>query len=188
MISEPMSAAAARPVSLHEIVRDSPAAHRPVARALADLATHDAPLHPGREPEASSFAATAAAFRAIDEACRPTGGLACGDDLARLLEDRSGGDFVTLARMLSTREVFGLRWRGTFWIPIFQFDLRDLSLKPVPKSVRDALGRSFDDWELAGWFTSPNLWLRGRAPVGLLDSDPLAVLEAARADRFVVEG
>lgn len=95
---------------------------------------------------------------------------------------------MTLARMLSAGEVFGLRWRGSIWIPMFQFDLTDLSSKSVVQTVRMALGRSFDDWELASWFTSPNLWLQGRRPVDLLDSDSPSVLEAARADRFVTEG
>jgi hypothetical protein len=188
MISEPISVGDGRPASLRETLRNQSAARRRVAPVVASAAAHDADLDHGSGPDASRFAAMAVAFRSIDEACQPTGGLACGDDLARLLEARSGGDFVTLARMLGAHEVFGLRWRGTFWIPIFQFDLIDLSVKPAPQTVRNELGRCFDDWELASWFTSPNLWLQGRTPVDLLDSDSPSVLEAARADRFVVEG
>jgi Protein of unknown function (DUF2384) len=127
-------------------------------------------------------------FRSIDTACRATGGLASSDDLATLFESRGVGDFMALARMVGANDVFGFSWSDTFWIPLFQFDLSDLSLKRTPQKARTELGRNFDDWELATWFTSPNVWLQNRAPVDLLDSDSQSVLDAARAERFVVEG
>ena len=140
------------------------------------------------QEQRSSPIGTESAFRSIDARCRATGGLACGDALSRLLGSQCGGNFVTLARMVSADKVFGFPWRDVFWVPVFQFDLSDLSLKRTPQEVRTELGRNFDGWELATWFTSPNVWLQDRPPVDLLDSDSLSVLKAARADRFVVEG
>ena len=71
---------------------------------------------------------------------------------------------------------------------MFQFDLRDLSTKHGPRQVLNELGTAFDGWELAVWFVQPNSWLNDRSPVDLLNTQLSAVLEAARADRFIVTG
>jgi hypothetical protein len=42
--------------------------------------------------------------------------------------------------------------------------------------------------EIAQWFCSPNEWLSRRMPAQVLLEDLPAVLEAARAERFVVRG
>jgi len=127
-------------------------------------------------------------FLALNAACRPTGGLARGDDLARLLADHRFGDFVSLAGLIDSGEIFGFEWRHYFWIPMFQFELRDLSSKPGARQVREELAPAFDGWPLATWFGDPNAWLSARRPVDLLDSDLPAVLDAARADRFIAAG
>lgn len=54
-------------------------------------------------------------FVAMQALYRSSGGIACGDDLARLLEDHRCGDFVSLQRLLSSHEIFGFEWRGTVW-------------------------------------------------------------------------
>jgi hypothetical protein len=132
-------------------------------------------------PSAQGFAALRAAYL-------PTGGIAHGDDLARLLEDRQLGGFVSLGRLLVLGGVFSFEWQGSFWIPMFQFELRDLSLKPGPRQVLAELMPLFSGWSLAAWFVRPNSWLNDQIPVDLLDLNLPAVLEAARADRFVVAG
>jgi len=119
---------------------------------------------------------------------RRTGGLARGDDLARLLEDRQLGDFVSLARLIASGDVFGFEWQTMFWVPMFQFELNDLSLRWNAHSVAAELSGVFDGWRLAAWFAQPNSWLDDRSPVDLLNSDLTAVREAARADRFVAKG
>lgn len=124
-------------------------------------------------------------FRALCSAYRNSGGMLRGDDLARLLEDHRCGDFVSLARFITRHEIFAFDWRDSVWVPMFQFDLRDLSIRPVPQRVLAELGGVFDGWGLASWFAQPNAWLRGARPVDLLDTDPAHVLRAARADRFV---
>lgn len=132
-------------------------------------------------PSSRGFAALLATFRA-------TGGTAKGDDLARLLEDHGIGDFVGLARLIAADDVFGFEWRGTLWIPMFQFELRDLSIKPAARAVLAELGAEFDGWARAAWFAQPNCWLHDRAPVNLLDTDLAEVLGAARTDRFIAAG
>ena len=45
-------------------------------------------------------------FATLRSAFRASGDLARGDDLARLLEDRHCGDFVTLPKLIVSRDVF----------------------------------------------------------------------------------
>ncbi len=71
---------------------------------------------------------------------------------------------------------------------MFQFELRDLSVKPGPRRVLAELKPVFDDWGLAVWFVQPNSWLQTMRPLDLLDSDLTGVLEAARTDRFIAAG
>lgn len=135
----------------------------------------------GEVPSSSGFAALLAAFRA-------TGGTARGDDVARLLEDHGIGDFIGLARLIAGAEVFGFEWRNTLWIPMFQFELRDLSVKPAARLLLEALGDGFEGWSCAAWFARPNSWLNQRAPVDLVATHLDEVLEAARTDRFIAVG
>lgn len=117
-----------------------------------------------------------------------SGGLTRGDTLGRLLDDWRCGDFISLARLIASNEIFSFKWHGQSWVPMFQFELRDLSVKPGPSRVVAELKLSFDDWGTAAWFIEPNSWLHAKRPVDLVDSDPADVLEAARADRFIAAG
>ena len=143
---------------------------------------------PGAARDGTPAAARSAAFAALVNAFRASGGTARGDDLARLLEDHQQGDFVSLARLIASGHVFGFDWRGVLWIPMFQYDLRTLSIRPGPHQVLAELAGAFEGWALASWFAQPNAWLGDRKPVDLLDSDLAGVLQAARADRFIAAG
>ena len=125
-------------------------------------------------------------FVSLCESCRSSGGIVGGDDLARLLEDRHIGDFVSLGRCIASGEVFGFEWRGCTWVPMFQFEPIDLSIRSVLVPVISAFGRGLDGWALAAWFTRPNDLLNKLRPVDVLDSNPSGVLNAARADRLSV--
>lgn len=129
-----------------------------------------------------------AAFTSMRAAFRPTGGLARGDDLARLLEDQGRGEALDLARLIVLRELFCFEWGDVHWVPMFQFNLRDLSVQPGPRRLYAELGTVFDGWALALWYAQPNAWLHGERPVNRLATDFDAVLDAARADRFVAAG
>jgi hypothetical protein len=121
-------------------------------------------------------------------AFRASGGTARGDDLARMMEDLHRVDYLSLARLVASARVFAFEFRGTYWIPMFQFDLRSLALRPGPQQVLAELAAEFDGWALATWFAQPNCWLDGAAPVDLLESNLAAVLVAARTDRFIAVG
>lgn len=135
----------------------------------------------GSVPSDRDFVAMRAAYRA-------TGGVARGDDLARLLEDRGLDGRASLPGLVDGGALFGFEWRRYFWIPMFQFELHDLSIKTAPQQVLAELAAEFDGWNLAAWFAQPNSWLRERRPVDVLDSNLPAVLGAARADRFIAAG
>ncbi len=126
-------------------------------------------------PESHSFVGMLAAFR-------PTGGTARGDDLARLLAEHQRGDFVSLARCMASGEIFSFCWRGCTWIPMFQFDLKDLSIRFRPLQIREELPGFYSGWEQAAWFARGHYLLDGRSPVDLLDSDFSRVIEAARCE------
>ena len=127
-------------------------------------------------------------FVSLCASCRDSGGIVGGDDLARLLEDRRIGDCANLGRCIASGEVFGFERRGCTWIPMFQFELLDLSTRSVLVPVVWAFGRVLDGWALALWFTRPNDLLNKLRPVDVLDSNRFGVLNAARADRLNVTG
>jgi hypothetical protein len=129
-----------------------------------------------------------AGFAAMQSAFRASGGLARGDDLVRWLQGHSNGDLASLAKLIVTAELFSFEWRDTFWVPMFQFDLNDLSIKRGPRKVLVELATEFDSWNLAAWFAQPNSWLSNARPVDLLDHNLAAVLRAARADRLIAAG
>ena len=95
-------------------------------------------------------------FTALLSAFRATGGTARGDDVARLLKDHGVGDFIGLAKLIAKGDVFGFAWRQELWIPMFQFELRDLSVKPATQQVLAALRRGLDGWTRAMWLARPN--------------------------------
>lgn len=61
-----------------------------------------------------------------------------------------------------------------------------------PRAALTAVARelqpAFTDAELLAWLTEPNPWLGHRAPLNLLPRGLDEVLQAARADRFVLRG
>jgi len=120
-------------------------------------------------------------FIALLEAFRATGGTAPGDILGRLLEEHQVGDAVSLAKLIYTGQAFGFEWRDNLWIPMFQFDAKDLALKASAQSVRAELPSLWSGWTLASWFAGPNARLDGCRPADVLDAEFNAVLGAARS-------
>lgn len=116
---------------------------------------------------------------------RATGGIANGDEFAQLLKDRQHGDFVSLTQLIVLRKVFGFAWRNTFWVPMFQFELRDMTIRTEIRPILVELAQVLDNWSIATWFIQPNSSLIDRKPVDLLDSDFPGVLDAAHAASFV---
>jgi hypothetical protein len=125
-------------------------------------------------------------FIALLDAFRASGGTVPGEIIGRLLEDHQAGN-ASLAKRLYTGQVFGFEWRSSLWIPMFQFDAKDLSIKPGPQQVRAELPSLWPGWMLASWFAAPNARLDVRRPVDLLDSDLYAALLAARSWQSVTQ-
>ena len=127
-------------------------------------------------------------FTAMLRAMRETGGLMRGHELADLLVQRGAGDAACLTRWIVERQLLSFDWRGKLWIPMFQFELAGMRLKSEVRHIAAELAPAFDDWSLALWFATPNSWLQERLPAEALEDDFPAVLQAARADRFVALG
>jgi len=127
-------------------------------------------------------------FVTMLRAFRETGGLLRGDEVADLLVQKGTGDVSRLARWIVTRQVLSFEWRGELWIPMFQFNRRDMGLKNETRHIAGELAPAFDNWALALWFATPNTWLGDRLPAVAIDDDFSAVLQAARTDRYVAMG
>jgi hypothetical protein len=127
-------------------------------------------------------------FLEMGRAFRATGGLVGGDDLARRLRRHSDQPISTLARWIVERRAVSLAWQAQTMLPVFQFDMSDMTLRPAVIAAVDELKDVFDDWDLALWFARPNAWLFDCAPVDVIAVDGPAVVDAARADRFIAHG
>lgn len=119
-------------------------------------------------------------FITMLEAFRATGGTARAEIVGQLLQDRHAGDTVSLAKLLNSGQLFGFEWRASLWIPMFQFDAGDLSLKAGVQRVRAELPPLWSGWTLASWFAAPNERFGGRNAADTIDLDLTAVVQAAR--------
>lgn len=119
---------------------------------------------------------------------RRCGGVATPDQLAGLVRPHRAEPVTTVLRWLAQRSIVGLSGHGQLLIPLCQFDRATMQPRPDIAPVLRELADAFDDWEIVSWLVEPNDWLDKRAPVDCLDGDPHAVLQAARADRFIAGG
>ena len=142
----------------------------------------------GGPPCAMTTVSSRLAFDAMVDVYKTCGGTARADDLAMLLEQRRVGDFVSVARQIVSRDIFSFEWQNHIWVPMFQFNPVDMSVKQEVRRVAHELAAVLDNWTLSQWFIEPNAWLNGKRPVHLMDNQFSSVLGAARADRFVAEG
>lgn len=123
-----------------------------------------------------------AAFIALLNAYRTTGGLMRGEDLAGLQIARGSGDLSSLARSIVSGEILCFDWNQTIWVPAFQLDRDSLTPGSSMRRVLAELSGAFDGWSAAHWFVAPNARLRECTPIELLGAQLEAVLDAARAD------
>jgi len=125
-------------------------------------------------------------FIAICAACRGSGGIARGTELAQCLRARGGAPHPGLEALIVGGQVFSFEWNHAWWVPMFQFGPQRGPLpRPAVAVVLAELEPVYDGWALALWFTHPNAWLAGQQPLALLDSALPEVVAAARADRFI---
>lgn len=126
-------------------------------------------------------------FIAFLEAFRATGGTAPAPILANLLEQHQVGTSVSLAKLVYSGKIFCFQWRGNDWIPMFQFNACDLTLKANAQQIRKELPSSLMGWARAFWFATPNPCLDGQSPANVLDADIKSVLRAAQNCESVIQ-
>ena len=122
------------------------------------------------------------------DAFNDIGGIVNGDALVTLLRGRTQQPISLLARWIVQREVLSFPWHSQTLLPLFQFDLVSLFLRPGVPQVIAELRQACDDVELVDWFARPNAWLQDDTPARRFEVDLPAVLQAARAQRFVALG
>ncbi len=126
-------------------------------------------------------------FLAMMAAFRHSGGLLGGDELALRLQAQRGCGYAELARWIVGRKVFSFAWNHDFWLPAFQFDLRDMSIKPGIEPLMAELGDVMDGLSIGQWFVERNSELQGQSPHEAMDQRWPAVFQAARLQRFVLK-
>jgi hypothetical protein len=127
-------------------------------------------------------------FIATLDSYRDTGGLASVQEVVTLFKRCKGSDLTTLASLIAGKKVICFGWEARVWLPLFQFNRVDMTPHIGLGQVLAQLSSVFSAWELANWFAQPNPWLGDRTPAARLGWNLPAVLNAARADRFVVDG
>lgn len=116
---------------------------------------------------------------------RGSGGLARLSEVAELCARRGGPDLSVLSASLARKEIICVEWQSEGWLPLFQFDPVNMTIRPQIEPVVAELSCIYSPWDLAFWFSQPNPWLACRTPADSLLTDLATVLQAARADRFV---
>lgn len=115
---------------------------------------------------------------------RNSGGLARLQQLGRYGSNGIEVDPNTIAASISRREVICFEWQEHAWLPLFQFDVRDMTPLPQLKAIMSELTTVLDPWGQALWFSKPNPWLCDRAPADAMLTEFNAVYHAAQADRL----
>jgi hypothetical protein len=124
-------------------------------------------------------------FDAMLAAYMWSGGIGRQQDVAHRLEADQGASPSSLQNLINSNAVFAFDWRGSLWLPMFQFQQPDMYVKPQSRRVLAELAGVFDGWSMAVWYLQQNSWLDNRRPIDLIDRHPSAVLSAARGDRFI---
>lgn len=86
------------------------------------------------------------------------------------------------SRLRRERRLFGVRYRGQYLHPAFQFDPNTGQLLMGLPCVLRWLPEEPDGWAAAFWFYQPSLHLGGDKPARVLARDPIAVARAAEKD------
>lgn len=127
-------------------------------------------------------------FETMCRAFSGHGGFVGADELVERFRFVVDQPLSRLARWIASRSAISISWRAQTLIPAFQFTTVGVSIRPSCTDVLQELRDVFDEWELALWFASPNAWLGNAIPVDVLEGSRPAVLQAARADRFIARG
>jgi hypothetical protein len=126
-------------------------------------------------------------YLAMELAYARHGGLVEGNDVARRLRRRSSQPISLLAHWIVERNIVSFHWRGRLLVPDFQFEAPEMMPRPEVARILSELTPFLDDWDVALWFSRPNAWIDDQSPIDVIASNPNAVLQAARADRYIAK-
>jgi hypothetical protein len=132
--------------------------------------------------------ARAAEYRQMQRGFQATGGLTDSQGLMRWGWRESEQPISRLARGIVDRELVHVEWQGCLWLPLFQFQLPLLAVRPAVRDAMAELRGDFDDWDLALGFATPHALLGGRSPAADALDGHRELVHVARADRFLLRG
>jgi hypothetical protein len=116
-------------------------------------------------------ATKASQFAAMAKAYGPMPGMASSHDVVWRLQRHHDQPISVLAHWIVERRVIALEWQSQMLLPLFQFQLSDMSLcEPVVQVIHE-LSEVLDGWDLALWFALPNPWLQSASPVRTVEHD-----------------
>jgi len=121
-------------------------------------------------------------------ALRVRGGMLPADEVALRMRPHYDQPISQLARWIVRRAIVVVPAKACTLVPLFQFDQMRMTVKVEVSAALAELVSVFDDLEVATWFVEPNRWLGGLAPVEGLRQGLVAMLQAARTDRFIARG
>ena len=105
-----------------------------------------------------------------------------------MFKNQGGNDLAVLASWIVARKVINFEWQSKIWLPLFRFNLVDMTLQPGLSEVLGELTAIHDDWEIATWFSLPNPWLANCAPADTLAVAAQEVQNAAFNERYAAAG
>lgn len=108
-------------------------------------------------------------------------GLLTSAEVAELAGSRAKNRAALANRWTKEGRVFAVPHGGRLLWPGFQFDAQGQP-RPVVAEILESFEDEPSPWAVALWFTSHTGWLDGRRPVDLLETEPGAAVEAARAE------
>lgn len=115
-------------------------------------------------------------------AYRPSGGLARINEVIGMTRGVCRDDVGRMAAWILDRKAMSFKWQDALWLPLFQFNRFDMTLRRATAQVIGELNPVLEPWALASWFARPHALLANRLPADLPDSECEAVLRAARAE------
>ncbi len=90
-----------------------------------------------------------------------------------------------LDELLDRDQLRSITWRAQRWLPVFQFHPDGLTPRADVAVIAGELAGGMDAAEILAWFACSNESLDGETPITRLRKGLLAVLDAARLDRFI---
>lgn len=122
----------------------------------------------------------------VAQAFAARGGLASSDTILLQMREHTAQPISRLARWVVERRVLSIQWQATLLLPLFQFQFPITECCAGLDAVLAEWEGVMPDPQIALWFTEANATLGGACPAALIKQDPIAVLGAARHDRFVI--